>query len=126
MIATHAVGRAATGIAHQSAGHGFGLHPRVQLVLWIERRLARTVFDQLQCQEQSAPPDIPDVTMIAEARLQGGAQRRALRPHPLQQTLAFNGVLYGQAAGTGCRMTYIGETVLETAGAAGQGLDNLP
>ena len=113
VVAAPAVDRPAGRIAHQSARHGLGLDPRMQLAGRVEGRAAGPVGDQLQADEQAAAADIADVMMVAEALLQARAQYRALLAHVVQQPLALDGLLHGEGGGTGHGMADVGKAVLE-------------
>ena len=95
--------------------HGGRLHLGVQLVLRGERLFRRPVGHQLDPEEQAAPADVADMVMVGKAGLQRAPQGRTLRLDVVQQAVAFDHMLDGEAGRASYGMPHIGVPVLEEA-----------
>src|SRR5262247_494918 len=115
VVAARTVRRAAHGINHQPAAHGFTFDARMHLQPRVERLLGTAVTHHFDAIEQPAPAHVTDEGMIAEALAQSARQVCALLAHVGEQAVATNHSLHRQRRRAGERMTHVGMAVLKSA-----------
>ena len=99
MIAAAAVYRAAARVATKPALEGDSLDPLIELERGVERRSCGPVGHEFDGLKQTAPADIADMPVIAEALGQPPFELRAALLHFVEQSLLADNFLHFQCGG---------------------------